>query len=182
MTDPSLIPETKSKSSLERLPRTPEGRFFGLFIALAVLSWSIGLTSFQLNELKIKREIAAAQKAEEEAKAEILKALNIEFTSSKYSGFTDLAGGKFKYKFDANGDCKSSRPCGVPTILSKFNCESIELNFQFTKLSGEIVSKVRLTEEYVASLDPFTLYVESTNNKSVDYVDLITATCTGESY
>ena len=182
MTEPSLTPDTKSKFSLDRLPRTPEGRFFGVFIALAVLSWSIGFTSFQLNELKIKREIAAAQKAEEEAKAERLKALNIDFTSSKYSGYIALPGGKFKYKFDANGDCKGSRPCATPIILSKFDCESVELNFQFTKASGDIVSKVSLTEEYVSSLDPFTLYFESTNNKSVDYVDLVTAKCNGESY
>ena len=182
MSEPSLSPDTQSKFSLDRLPRTPEGRFFGLFIALAILSWSIGLTSFQLNELKIKREIAAAQKIEEEAKAERLKVLNIEFTSTKYNGYSALPGGKFKVKFDSDGQCKGSRPCATPTILSKFDCESVELNFHFTKSSGEIVSKVSVTEEYVSSLDPFTFYFESTNSKSVDYVDLITATCNGESY
>jgi hypothetical protein len=182
MTEPSLTPDTKPRFSLDRSPRTTEGRFFGLFIALAVLSWSIGFTSFQLNELKIKREIAAAQKAEEEAKAERLKALNIDFTSSKYGGYTALPGGKFKYKFETNKNCKSSRPCATPTILSKFGCESVKLNFRFTKASGDIVSEVSLTEEYVSSLDPFTLYFESTNNKSVDYVEFVTATCNGESY
>ncbi len=182
MSDPILSPDTKSKNFLEKLPRSPEGRFFGMFIALAIISWTIGLASFQINELKIKREIAAAQKAEEEAKAERLRALNIEFTDSKYSDYIALPGAKFKYKFDSSKDCRGSRPCAWPTILSKFDCESVELNFQFTKSSGEIVSKVSLTEEYVSSLDPFTLYLESTNSKSVDYVDLITATCSGESY
>jgi hypothetical protein len=182
MSDPILNPNTKSKNFLEKLPRSPEGRFFGIFIALATISWSIGLASFQINELKIKREIAAAQKAEEEAKAERLKALNIEFTNSKYSEYIALPGAKFKYKFDSKRDCKGSRACAWPIILSKFDCDLVELNFQFTKSSGEVVSKVSLTEEYVSSLDPFTLYIESTNSKDVDYVDLITATCNGESY
>jgi hypothetical protein len=182
MTEPNLVPDAKQRFPFDRIPRSAEGRFFALFISLAVLSWSAGIASFQLNEMRIEREIAAAQKAEAEAKAERLKSLNIEFGSSKYSKFTDLLGGKFKYKFDTTGSCKGSRACAELTIVSKFDCVSADLNFQFTLKSGEIVSKVNLREEFVSSLTPFDLYFESTNSKKVDYVELVSASCNGESF
>lgn len=185
VSEPSVNPDVKSRSFLERLPRTPEGRFFGAFLGLAILSWSIGLASLEYDEFKIKREIAAVQKAEEAAKAERLDDLNKEFSSLKYSlyeNYSVTSVGDFKYKFDSKGSCRGSRPCASTVIISKFSCDSAEFKFQFTRASGEVVSEVRITEEYVSSLDPINLYFESTNDKKTDYVDLVSATCEGASY
>lgn len=185
MLEPSVNPDVTSRPFIERLPRTPEGRFFGAFLGLAILSWSIGLTSLQYDEFKIKREIAAVQKAEEAAKAARLDALNKEFSSLKYSFYENYrvtSGGDFKFAFDSKGNCRGSRSCAFPVIISKFSCDSAEFKFQFTKASGDVVSEVTITEEYVSSLDPINLYIESKSDKKTDYVDLVSAICEGSSY
>ena len=182
MSETNETPQKSPKFSFDKLPRTSEGRFFSLFISLAVLSWSIGIASFQMNELKVKREIAAAKKAEDDEKAVRLKALNIAYTDSKYADFEYLKGGYFRYKYDTKSNCKGSRACAFPIILSKYNCDSVDLKFTFTKASGEIVSTVNTSESYVSSLSLMELYIESSNNKDTDYIDFVSATCNGESY
>ena len=182
MSETNETPQKSPKFSLDKLPRTSEGRFFSLFIALAVLRWSIGITSFQMNELKVKREIAAAKKAEDDAKALRLKALNVAYTNSKFNGFEYHSGGDFRYKFDTKSNCKGSRSCAFPIILSKYNCDSVDLTFTFTKASGDIVSTVNTSESYVSSLSLMELYIESSNNKDIDYVNFVSATCNGKSY
>lgn len=182
MTETNETPQKSPKFSLDKLPRTSEGRFFSLFIALAVLSWSIGIASFQINELKVKREIAAAKKAEDDAKALRFKDLSKQFSSSKYNDFEYHTDGNFRYKYDTKSNCKGSRDCAFPIILSKFNCESVDLTFTFTKASGDIVSTVNTSESYVSSLSLMELYIESNNNKDTDYVNLVSATCNGKSY
>jgi len=158
-----------------------EGRFFIVFLSVAVIGWFLGFGSFQLNEMKIKNEIKAAEVRAQEEKAERLDALTSEFLSSKYSKFENTSG-DFRYYFVTGSDCKTSRSCALPVFLSKYNCESVDFEFKFTKKSGDIVSTVFVTEKFVNSLDPFEVYFDSTNDKSTDYVDLVSATCNGESY
>ena len=131
--------------------------------------------------MQIKSEIAAAQQIEDEKAAERLADLTTEFSSSKYSKY-DYTYEDFKYYFNTKANCKTSRECAFPVVLSKYNCDSVDFEFTFTLKSDEVVSTVRVTEDYVTSLTPINLYIELPNNKSTDYVNLISATCNGESY
>jgi hypothetical protein len=181
MSDETTFYEVQPDPLLRKFVRTPEGQFFIVFVTVAVLGWIFGMGSFQLNELRIKNEIAAAQKLAEEQEVARLDALNVEFSSSKYSKY-EYTSGDFKLYYNTQSNCKTQRSCAYPVVLSKYNCESVDFQFTFTKESGDVVSTVNLTESYVSSLTPFKLYVESTNDKSTDYVNLISATCNGESF
>jgi hypothetical protein len=181
MSDETTFSDVQSDSLVKKILSTPEGRFFSIFVAVAVFGWVVGMGSFQMNEMKIKNEIAAAERLAEEEEAARLTTLNEAFSSSEYSKY-DYSSGDFKYYYDLSGNCKTSKPCGTPVILSKYNCESADFEFTFTKKSGEVISTVYLTETFVSSLSPFDLYVESTNNKRIDYINLVSATCNGESF
>jgi hypothetical protein len=180
MSEQTTFSEEQSDSFVRKVVSSPEGRFFTVFVAVAVLGWIMGMGSFQMNEIKIKNEIAAAERLAEEEEAARLSTLNDEFSSAKYSKYK-YSLGDFKYYF-ADGKCKTKRSCAAPVVLSKYNCESVDFEFTFTKKSGEIVSTVNWTEAYVSSLSPIELDIESTNDKSTDYVDLTKATCNGESF
>ena len=181
MSDETTFSDVQSDSFMKKILSTSEGRFFSIFVAVAVFGWVVGMGSFQMNEMKIKNEIAAAERLAEEEEAARLTTLNDEFSSSKYLKY-DYTSGDFKYYYNTSGECKTLTPCGTPIILSKYNCESVDFVFTFTKKSGEVVSTVNLTETYVSSLSPFELYVESTNDKSIDFLNLVSATCNGESF
>ena len=181
MSEQTTFSEEQSDSFVRKVVSSPEGRFFTVFVAVAVLGWIMGIGSFQMNEIKIKNEIAAAERLAEEEEAARLSTLNEEFSNSKYKKYANRKG-DFKYYFNSKSNCKTQRSCAYPVILSKYNCESVDFEFTFTKESGEIVSTVNLTEDYVSSLSPIKLYLDSTNNKSTDYVDLTKATCNGESF
>jgi hypothetical protein len=181
MSEQTTFSDEQSDSFARKVISSPEGRFFTVFVAVAVFGWVVGMGSFQMNELKIKNEIAAAERLAEEEEAARLTTLNEAFSSSEYSKY-DYSSGDFKYYYDLSGNCETSKPCATPVILSKYNCESADFEFTFTKKSGEVVSTVNLTETFVSSLSPFDLYVESTNNTRIDYVNLVSATCNGESF
>ena len=181
MSEQTTFSEGQSESFVRKIVSSPGGRFFTAFVVVALLGWTLGMGSYQMNENKIRNEIAAAERLAEEKEAARLTTLNEEFSSSKYSKY-DYTSGDFKYYYDLAGKCKTQRPCGTPIILSKYNCESVDFEFTFTKESGEVVSTVNLTETFVSSLSPFELYVESTNDKNIDYINLISATCNGESF
>ena len=181
MSDETTFSDVQSDSFMKKILSTPEGRFFSIFVAVAVFGWVVGMGSFQMNELKIKNEIAAAERLVEEEEAARLTTLNEEFSSSKYSKY-DYSSGDFKYYYDLSGNCETQRACGTPVILSKYNCESADFEFTFTKKSGEVVSTVNLTETFVSSLSPFDLYVESSNDNKIDFINLVSATSNGESF
>jgi hypothetical protein len=181
MSEQTTFSEEQSDSFVRKVVSSPEGRFFTVFVAIAVLGWIMGMGSFQMNEIKIKNEIAAAERLAEEEEAARLSTLNDEFSSSKYSKYENSLG-DFKYYFNSKSNCKTQRSCAYPVVLSKYSCESVDFEFTFTKKSGEMVSTVNLTEAYVSSLSPIKLYIDSTNDKSTDYVDLTKATCNGESF
>jgi hypothetical protein len=181
MSDETTFSDVQSDSLMKKILSTPEGRFFSIFVAVAVFGWVVGMGSFQMNEMKIKNEIAAAERLAEEEEAARLTTLNEAFSSSEYSEF-EYSIGDFKYYFDTDSLCETQRSCAYPVVLSKYNCESVDFEFTFTKESGEVVSTVNLTETYVSSLIPVDLYFDSTNSKSTDYVNLVSATCNGESF
>ena len=181
MSEQTTFSEGQSESFVRKIVSSPEGRFFSAFVVVALLGWTLGMGSYQMNENKIRNEIAAAERLAEEEEAARLTTLNEKFESSEYSKF-EYSTGDFKYYFDTVSLCKTQKSCAYPVILSKYNCESVDFEFTFTKESGEVVSTVNLTETYVSSLIPVDLYFDSTNNKSTDYVNLISATCNGESF
>ena len=181
MSEQTTFSEEQSESFVRKIVSSPEGRFFTAFVVVALLGWTLGMSSYQMNENKIRNEIAAAERLAEEEEAARLTTLNENFASSEYSEF-EYSIGDFKYYFDTDSLCETQRSCAYPVVLSKYNCESVDFEFTFTKKSGEVVSRVNLTETYVSSLIPFDLYFDSTNNKSTDYVNLIQATCNGESF
>ena len=181
MSEQTTFSEEQSESFVRKIVSSPEGRFFTAFVVVALLGWTLGMGSYQMNENKIRNEIAAAERLAEEEEAARLTTLNENFASSEYSEF-EYSIGDFKYYFDTDSLCETQRSCAYPVVLSKYNCESVDFEFTFTKESGEVVSTVNLTETYVSSLIPVDLYFDSTNNKSTDYVNLISATCNGESF
>jgi hypothetical protein len=185
MSEQNPISENQFKIIYQKIIRTSESRFFSVFIGLAILSWSIGIVNFQINEIQEKRAIEAAQKAEETANAQELKDLRIAFFGSEYADFDspiEFPAGEFRWKVNTKSNCEGSRECAYPVVLSLYNCDSANFKFTFTKESGEIVSSVNVTENFVSSLTPLNLYIESNVSSKSDFVNFTQATCNGKSY
>ena len=117
MSDETTFSDVQSDSLMKKILSTPEGRFFSIFVAVAVVGWVVGMGSFQMNEMKIKNEIAAAEQLAEEEEAARLTALNEKFSSSEYSEF-EYSIGDFKYYFDTDSLCATLRSSASPVVLS----------------------------------------------------------------
>lgn len=185
MSEENPIFEKRFKLFYERMLRTSESRFLSIFIGLAILSWSAGIASSQINEIQVKRDIESAKKAEEAANSKALNELKVAFFDSRYADFDlpiEFPAGEFRWKVNTKSNCKGSRECAYPIVLSLYNCDTAKFKFTFTKESGEIVSSVNVTENFVFSLVPINLYIESSVNATSDYVNFTQATCNGKTY
>jgi hypothetical protein len=60
-------------------------KLLSVFLIFALIGWLAGMTSLQLHEASLKREIAAAKIAEEKAQAEKLVILNQKWSASKFA-------------------------------------------------------------------------------------------------
>ena len=175
----------KSKANVEirNFLSSPEKYFFTIFLAIAVIGWSAGIGALQLNEYKINREIARAIQAENYAKSLRLEAINTAWTEFNFKDwyFSNTSGEYFRWNTFDRGTCRGSKDCFSPTIMSKFDCDSVIVNWEFTK-NDLVLSQGRASKEFVSSMVPFSLYIESTSTKSAEFVDITSFECIGKSY
>lgn len=175
----------KSKVNLEfkKLLLSPEKKFFAVFLVLALISWSSGVGALQLDQYKMNREIALAIQAENVAKNLRLEAITTAWTKFNFKDwyFSNTSGEYFRWNNFDRGTCKGSKDCFIPTIISKFDCDSVIINWEFTK-DDSVFSQGGASKEFVSSMIPFSLYIESASSKSAEFVDITSFKCIGKSY
>lgn len=159
-------------------------RFFKTFLTIALVMWTAGIAVAVTEEVRVKREIAAAKKAEKEAKQARLVELNEAWQTSINTKYRNWESNKFEdfmYDWNTKGRCKSQRTCAEPIIVSKFNCDQMTLYLEWTR-NGEIVEvSSASTETVVYSLEEYKIYVE-TEQKNIQSVDVVNLYCKGKSY
>lgn len=153
-------------------------RFFITFLTTALLMWTAGIALVVIEEARVKREIAAAKKAEEEARQARLAKLNEAWETSKYKSWDSL--GDFKYDFNIEGKCKSEKECAEPIIVSKFDCDQMTLTLEWLR-NDEVVDTSKVTKTEIYSLEEIKIYLE-TDVKNIEFVNIRNLQCIGPSY
>ena len=181
MSDTEVKSENKFALLFRSVTSSPEKKFFTLFIALSIISWSAGIASLQVHEAQVKREAAAVKLAEEKAKKDRLTKLDSLWAKSKYANWNVYEYG-INYKFDSTKQCQGSRSCAYGTFVSKFNCDMFVVTLNFVSTSGGTLSSVTKSEPLVSSIEPVSLYFESTKSGAIKYVDFGSIKCEGQNY
>jgi len=113
MSDIEVKSENKFALLFRNITSSPEKKFFTLFIALSIISWSAGIASLQVHEAQVKREAAAVKLAEEKAKKDRLTKLDSLWAKSKYKSWqsfeyviVDIAKDFFERKLKVEQDAE----------------------------------------------------------------------------